>query len=247
MFDVSWRSWRIGAFGKNTLGVSIYSCPLSIAASALLDVLVPLSDNEVQDRQITAGDGGIMTAGQSQPPKQDAREALSLSDELLAETYDLLRAIASRQLRGRPPSATLNTTLIVHEAWMKLASDDARRFADQDHFLATASRAMRQILVDHARRKLSGKRGAGAIHVNIEDQQISGPGPETQLVDIDAALVRLAERSPELERIVECRFFAGLTVNETARVLGRPVRSIERDWARARAYLTDYLKTGSKG
>ncbi|MFN4183537.1 MAG: ECF-type sigma factor [Hyphomonas sp.] len=187
----------------------------------------------------------MVTTGQYQDPQKRPDCELSLTDELLAETYDLLRRIASRQLKGRPPSATLNTTLIVHEAWIKLSHDGARRFADQDHYLATASRAMRQILVDHARRKLAEKRGAGAAHVSIEDHQIPEPCAEAQIVDIDAALLKLAEKSPELEKIVECRFFAGLTVSETARALGRSVRSVERDWARARAYLVDYLDTSS--
>ncbi|WP_341197929.1 ECF-type sigma factor [Hyphomonas chukchiensis] len=179
------------------------------------------------------------------PDKQASEDEngheLSLSEELLAETYDVLRRIASRQMNRQRPSATLNTTMIVHEAWLKLSNDSDRRFADQDHYFATASRAMRQVLVDHARRKLAEKRGAGAAHVNIDDHQIPDHSPETQLVDIDTALAALAEKAPDLERIVECRFFAGLTVDETARVLGRSVRTVERDWARARTYLAEYL------
>lgn len=163
--------------------------------------------------------------------------------ELSAEAYDLLRAIASRKLRGQRPGATLNTTLVVHEAWMKLSNDESRRFVDEDHFLATASRAMRQILVDHARRKLADKRGAGAVHVPLERQQVAEPDAGVQLMDVESALVRLAQHAPELEQIVECRFFAGYTVNETARILGRSVRSVERDWVRARTYLAAYLKS----
>lgn len=171
---------------------------------------------------------------------------LSARDELTAEAYDLLRAIASRKLQGFPASATLNTTLIVHEAWLKLANDEARRFVNEDHFLATASSAMRQILIDYVRRKLADKRGSGAVHIALNDQQLPEPDSESNLIDIEAALVRLAKRAPELEQIVECRFFAGYTVNETARILGRSVRSVERDWARARAYLAAYLKTDFK-
>ena len=95
------------------------------------------------------------------PDKQASEDGngheLSLSEELLAETYDVLRRIASRQMNRQRPSATLNTTMIVHEAWLKLSNDSDRRFADQDHYFATASRAMRQVLVDHARRKLAKK------------------------------------------------------------------------------------------
>lgn len=168
---------------------------------------------------------------------------LSLSEELLAETYDLLRRIASRQLSRQSASATLNTTMIVHEAWLKLSSDRDRLFTDRDHYLATASRAMRQILVDHARRKLAEKRGGGAIHLNVDDHQIpSATSPAEQILDIEAALTELAKNSPELERIVECRFFAGLTVEETASALGSSVRTVERRWTLARAYLAETLR-----
>lgn len=189
--------------------------------------------------------GAEVAVGKCEDHRNEPGHQLSLTDELLAETYDLLSRIASRQLKRAPASATLNTTLVVHEAWLKLSNDEARRFADQDHYLATASRAMRQVLVDHARRKLAEKRGAGAAHVNIEDHQIAQPDAETQLVDIDLALLKLAAIAPELEQIVECRFFAGFTVNETARVLGRSVRTVERDWSRARTYLTEFLKAPS--
>lgn len=187
----------------------------------------------------------MTTTPDSNAPKEPTGQALGLSEELLAETYDVLRRIASRQLGRQRPSATLNTTMIVHEAWFKLSNDSSRRFVDQNHYLATASRAMRQVLVDHARRKLAEKRGSGAEHVNIDDYQIPAKTTETQILDIDDALAALAKNAPDLERIVECRFFAGLTVEETAQALGRSVRTVERDWARARAYLADFLDSSS--
>ncbi|WP_139792198.1 ECF-type sigma factor [Henriciella litoralis] len=177
-------------------------------------------------------------------PEEGRERSLDLSDELLAETYDLLRRIASRQLAGRRKSATLNTTLIVHEAWLKLSHDKDRRFNDEDHYLATASRAMRQVLVDHSRRKLAEKRGGGAVHIDLDEYTAAAPTAESEIVNLDAALQDLARLDPDLERIVECRFFAGLTVNETARILGRSVRTIERDWVRARTYLAEYLDAG---
>ena len=180
------------------------------------------------------------TAGNGEALPAD-RRTLGLTEELLAETYDLLRRMASRQLSGRRRSATLNTTLIVHEAWLKLSHDDTRRFSDQDHYLATASQAMRQVLVDHARRKLAEKRGGGAVHVDIDEHPVPAATLEDRILDIEAALKALARLDPDLERIVECRFFAGLTVNETARILGRSVRTVERDWARARTYLAGHL------
>lgn len=187
----------------------------------------------------------MTNAPDSDPQSEPSNHALGLSEELLAETYDVLRRIASRQLGRQRPSATLNTTMIVHEAWLKLSNDSSRRFADESHYLATASRAMRQVLVDHARRKLAEKRGSGAEHVNIDDYQIAGSAAETQILDIEAALTTLAMKAPDLERIVECRFFAGLTVEETANALGRSVRTVERDWARARAYLAESLDSQS--
>jgi RNA polymerase sigma factor (TIGR02999 family) len=187
----------------------------------------------------------LTNAPDSDPQSEPSNHALGLSEELLAETYDVLRRIASRQLGRQRPSATLNTTMIVHEAWLKLSNDSSRRFADESHYLATASRAMRQVLVDHARRKLAEKRGSGAEHVNIDDYQIAGSAAETQILDIEAALGALAKKAPDLERIVECRFFAGLTVEETANALGRSVRTVERDWARARAYLAESLDSQS--
>lgn len=183
----------------------------------------------------------MTNAPESDPQSEPSNHTLGLSEELLAETYDVLRRIASRQLGRQRPSATLNTTMIVHEAWFKLSNDSSRRFVDQNHYLATASRAMRQVLVDHARRKLAEKRGSGAEHVSIDDYQIPEKTSETQILVIDDALAALAKKAPDLERIVECRFFAGLTVEETAHALGRSVRTVERDWARARAYLADFL------
>lgn len=176
------------------------------------------------------------TAGTGGPAPRLDREG-----ELFAETYDTLRRIASRQLgRGRS-SPSLNTTLIVHEAWLKLSTADEARFNDRDHYLATAARAMRQILVDHARRKLAAKRGNGAAHVELDDARDAAPDVDERFIALDDALAALALHSPELETVVECRFFAGLTVEETAGALGRSVRTVERQWTRARAWLAEQL------
>lgn len=177
------------------------------------------------------------------------RLRLDREGELFAETYDTLRRIASRQLGrqpGRQPghgraTPSLNTTLIVHEAWLKLSQADGARYNDRDHYLATAARAMRQILVDHARRKLAEKRGAGAAHVELDESRDAAPEADSRFVALDDALAALAKQSPELEALVECRFFAGLTVEETARALGRSVRTVERQWTRARAWLAEQM------
>ncbi|MBD3730061.1 MAG: sigma-70 family RNA polymerase sigma factor [Sphingomonadales bacterium] len=163
------------------------------------------------------------------------------ADELFAETYDTLRRIASRQLNRQVGTASLNTTLVVHEAWLKLSQSGTRAYADHGHYLATAARAMRQILIDHARRKLAAKRGAGAAHLEIDEERDHAEPIDSRFLALDDALKALAQDAPELEAIVECRFFAGLTVEETATALGRSVRTIERQWARARLYLAEQI------
>lgn len=175
-------------------------------------------------------------------PLRETDSQLSLSEELLAETYDALRRIASRQLMRQSSTPSLNTTLIVHEAWLKLAGDEERRFNDRNHYLATASRAMRQILVDHARRKATDKRGAGAMHLDIDECLVADAAPMTAVLTMDEALEALSVHAPELEPVVECRFFGGLTTQETADALGRSVRTVERQWARARAYLSEEFR-----
>lgn len=166
---------------------------------------------------------------------------LNLSEELIAETYDALRQIASRQLSRQSTGASLNTTMIVHEAWLKLSASEGSSFADRNHYLATASRAMRQILVDHARRKTADKRGGGAAHVPLDDNLVADTAPSDVILTVNEALALLSDRVPELEPVVECRFFAGLTVEETARALDRSARTIERQWTRARIYLAEHF------
>lgn len=190
-------------------------------------------------RRMTAG-GMEQEALDTAAAPAAARE-LELDEELLAETYGMLRRIASRQLGRQSGSASLNTTLVVHDAWLKLSQSGDRRFVDRDHYLATAARAMRQILIDHARRKLADKRGGGAAHVELDEGRDSAVAVDRRFLALDDALVSLARDAPELEAIVECRFFAGLTVDETARALGRSIRTVERQWARARTYLAEQL------
>ena len=166
---------------------------------------------------------------------------LDLSQELLAETYDALRRIASRQLSRQASTPSLNTTMIVHEAWLKLSASEGSSYTDRNHYLATASRAMRQILVDHARRKTAGKRGGGAAHVQLDENLVADTAPSDAILTIDEALAVLSDRVPELEAVVECRFFAGLTVDETAQALDRSARTVERQWTRARIYLAEHF------
>ena len=153
---------------------------------------------------------------------------------------DDLRGIARNHLRRHRAAMTLNTTAVVHEAYLKIA-DGHGRWQHRAHFYALASTAMRQLLVDHARRRHADKRGGGAVHVTLSESSVSTAAPAIDVLSLDAALRELAALDPILERVVECRFFAGLSVAETAEALGRSQRSIERDWARARAHLFESL------
>ena len=157
--------------------------------------------------------------------------------ELMASVYDELRVIARRQLRGRRPGDTIQTTALVHEAFLKLARGDNPEYADRCHFFAVAATAMRQILVDHARRRASEKRGGGWRQVDLEGARLDVESQTELLLEIDDALEKLSALDPRLTRVVECRFFAGMTEPETAQALGITERTVRRDWVKARAWL----------
>lgn len=157
-------------------------------------------------------------------------------DELVPAVYDELRSLARSQLRRLRPGKTLDTTALVHEAYLKL-SDAEPRWRSRRHFFATAAKVMRHLLVDAARAGAAAKRGGEADHVPLrEDDAVLHREAETILA-IDRALRELAEHLPRLARVVECRFFGGLTEAETAEVLGVTDRTIRRDWIKARAWL----------
>jgi RNA polymerase sigma factor (TIGR02999 family) len=157
-------------------------------------------------------------------------------DRLYAAVYDELRHIAHRQLQGERPEHTLGTTGLVHEAYMKLVDLDRMEWQDRGQFFRAAAGAMRRILVDHARKHRAARRGGGISPGFLDDNTPATERSDT-LVALDEALVRLAHLSERMSRIVECRFFGGLTEVETAEALGVTVRTVERDWAKARAWL----------
>jgi RNA polymerase sigma factor (TIGR02999 family) len=156
--------------------------------------------------------------------------------------YQELRLIARRE-RRRLPSATLNTTALVHEAWMRIRPED-RSFNNRAHFLGTAAIAMRQLVVDYARHRTALKRGGDVEHVELGDPAEIENATLTQILDIDRALEALRELDERLLRLVELRFFAGLSRDEAAEVLGISPRTAARDWARARALLQLMLTRG---
>ena len=163
---------------------------------------------------------------------------------LFAAVYDELKRLAHRQL-AVSPNPTINTTGLVHETYLKLVQPDRHRLNDRGHFFATAARAMRQIVVDHARRRLADKRGAAVQPVTLDEQIGADALDPSQLVHLDDALWRLQQLEPRLAEIVELRFFAGLSVEQVAELRDVAPRTVIRDWRRARAYLFDSV--GSAG
>ena len=159
-------------------------------------------------------------------------------DRLFPLVYGDLRERAHRQLARGRPGETLSTTAVVHEAYLKLTDSSHQDYQDRVHFFAVASQAMRQILVDYARRRTAAKRGGTAAHLVALDAELVGdPGRADELVALDDALVRLEALDGRLARIVELRFFGGLSVEETADALGISARTVKRDWRTARAFL----------
>jgi RNA polymerase sigma factor (TIGR02999 family) len=166
--------------------------------------------------------------------------------ELIALAYDDLRAIAHRRVRGGP-SEWLDTTALVHEAYLKLAVHQGGEWAGRAQFFAFASRAMRHILVDHARHEGTAKRGGNAVRISFEESEAATDDGSADVLEVDDAIERLAGRNPRMAKMVELRFFGGLTVPEVAEVLAISPRTVEREWMRARAYLLDVLRGHEPG
>ena len=163
----------------------------------------------------------------------------SALDQLVTTLYDELRRIAARQLRSERPGHTLQTTALVHEAYLKMAGDQRRPFADRAHFLAVSAQVMRHVLVDHARARAAKKRSSDGhadwtASIGAEDRQGLDP---VQLLDLDAALESLVSEDPTLARLIEMRYFGGMTAEETAEVLGQSVHVVRHDLRLAQAWL----------
>lgn len=171
-------------------------------------------------------------------------EACHLAAELLPLLYEDVRQLARRERRRVRAGVTLQTTALVHEAYLKLLG--AARFNDRQHFLRAAALAMRHILINHARDRVAGKRGGGADHVAFDDAEQISVGEAAVLIEINEALARLAQLSPRLAQIVECRFFAGFKDEQIAQALGLTDRTVRRDWVKARAWLRRELSTGQE-
>lgn len=158
-------------------------------------------------------------------------------DRLLPLVYDELRAMARRHLRGERDALTLDTAALVHEAYFKLVDQTWTSAESRAYFFGAASRAMRQILIDHARLRTRRKRGGRQRPIRLEEHHRVVDALAVDLLDLDDALQRLAGSQPRAARVIEYRFFGGLSVEETAEALQVSVRTIKRDWILARAWL----------
>ena len=166
-------------------------------------------------------------------------------EKLLPIVYGELRAIARQVFRHERGDHTLQPTAVVHEAFLKLASGGRTSFRDRAHFFAVASQAMRQILVDHARARATAKRGGGVTRLELGDPAANDDGPAlVNVLAVDAALERLAALDRDQARLVELRYFGGLTVEESAEVLGISAPTVKRHWRLARAFLARELAAG---
>jgi len=163
-------------------------------------------------------------------------------NRLVPLVYHQLRRVARGQLRRGPGVPSLDSTGLVHEVYLKLVAAENLSLADRSHLMAVAASAMRQVLIDRARARLRAKRGGGrAVAEPDEQASTSFPSPEW-LLDLDRALALLRQRDERLGRVFECRFFAGLSEEETAEALGISLRTAQRDWMRARAWLRAELE-----
>ncbi len=169
------------------------------------------------------------------------KEAL---DRLLPMVYDHMRGIANRELRREREGHTLSPTALVHEAYMKLAQLDRINWQGRAHFFGACANSMRRILISYARMKKADKRGAGAEHVPIENAMVAARTRPSDLLALDDALAKLEEQSERQAKVVECRFYGGMGVAETAAALLISPATVKRDWIMARAFLNRELTRG---
>jgi RNA polymerase sigma-70 factor, ECF subfamily len=167
-------------------------------------------------------------------------------ERLFALLYDELRRLAAHHRRQEPAHPSLQTTALVHEAYLRLAVQKRTTWKSRGHFFAVASQAMRRVLVDHARRRKAAKRGGGLTPSPL-DSVVLALESSADLVELDLALSKLAELDPRGAQVVELRFFGGISIPEVARTLELSRATVERDWAAARAWLRRELDAGGAG
>lgn len=164
-------------------------------------------------------------------------------DRLVPLVYDDLRRIARRQLSRHVRALTLDTTALVHEVYLKMARQEGLQVQDRAHLLAVTACAMRQVIVSFARARTAEKRGGGEAPVSLDERLLSIEDQAEQLLDIDRALQQLRRHSERMAQVVECRFFGGLSDDETASALDISRRTVQREWMRARAWILEHMST----
>lgn len=174
-------------------------------------------------------------------PPTDRKAVL---ERLVPLVYDELRAIARAQLRQERPDHSLQATALVHEAYLRLMADRRPPWNDEEHFFRAAAEAMRRILIEHARKRGRVKRGNDPIRVELSSANLADENDLEQIVALDDAFQRLEEQDPRAADVVRLRFYAGLSVEETAKALNMSERTVKREWAFARAWLHDALGGG---
>jgi RNA polymerase sigma factor (TIGR02999 family) len=239
------KSRRIGSFKFRILKVSIHTARDN-ARIASVDFAI---QSQIRCGQILHSSGVPLRATPSQPVTEllarwskgdaDAREAL------IPLVYEELRRIARRSLSGQSGSHTLQPTALVHEAYLRLARNQPIEWQNRAHFFALAARMMRQILVDHARKHAASKRGSNAITVLADEVPASGSLPNLDVMALDDAMEQLAKLDPRQCRIVELRFFGGLSIEETAEVEKISPATTKREWATARLWLHRAMNAGN--
>jgi RNA polymerase sigma factor (TIGR02999 family) len=172
----------------------------------------------------------------------------STAEKLLPLVYDELHKLAAAKLAQERPGQTLQATALVHEAYARLVGDCQREqsWDGRGHFFAAAAEAMRRILVEQARRKGRQKRGAGLVRIELDENALTVDMPSDDLLDLDEAMDKLAEKHPEKAELIKLRYFAGLTVDEAAKVLGISPATADRHWTYARAWLLRELSSESE-
>jgi RNA polymerase sigma factor (TIGR02999 family) len=191
---------------------------------------------------MTGKDDSADMNSSGQEPPAPTPGAAQRANELLPLVYEELRKLAASKLARESPGQTLQATALVHEAWLRLGGDQQPPWQNQAHFFAAAAEAMRRILVDRARRRKALRRGGDPERVDLESIPLAMEVNDDQLLGVHEALGRLAEHDPNKAELVKLRFFAGLTIQETAKVLGLAPTTAKRHWAYARAWLYREIK-----
>ncbi len=182
----------------------------------------------------------MQTDPQHAPAGEAGQSPIGATDDLLAQVYDELRALAAYHLQRERPGHSLPPTAVVHEVYLRLAAQDRACWSNRAQFLSVASRMIRRVLVDHARGRDTAKRGRG-VRVTLNDHDPPGEARDADLIALDEAIETLVGLHERQARVVELRYFGGLNIEETAEVLGVSVGTVKGDWRLARAWLASRL------